>query len=285
MIIGVDLGGTKVRAGVAVAGRIEKQVQQLVKSRGTQEETLGQLMDLIRSLIVPGVQGIGLGVPSVVDVANGIVYDVVNIPSWKRVPLKDILEDAFSIPVAVNNDANCFALGEHRFGKLKGFSTAVGITSGTGVGGGVIINNELFIGNNCGAGEFGLLSYRDHNIEYYASGNFFESIHGISAIEAHDRALAGDGKIMSWWKEFGLHMGQAIKSVVYTFDPQAIVIGGSLSKAFALFEDPMRQSLENFEYPGSIKRLKIFQSVNEDITLLGAAALIGAQKKYQERKA
>jgi glucokinase len=279
MIIGVDLGGTKVRAGLARAGVIESQKQQLVKSKGSQEETLAQLIALIRSLMVPGVKGIGLGVPSVVDVEKGIVYDVVNIPSWKRVPLKDILQEAFSIPVAVNNDANCFALGEHRFGKLKGFSTAVGITSGTGVGGGVIVNNELFTGNNCGAGEFGLLSYRDHNIEYYASGNFFEAIHGISAIEAHDRALAGDAKVTALWQEFGVHIGQAIKSVVYTFDPQAIVIGGSLSKAFTLFEESMRRSLENFEYPGSIQRLKIFQSVNENITLLGAAALIDAQSK------
>ena len=279
MIIGVDLGGTKVRAGVARAGVIESQKQQLVKSKGSQEETLAQLIALLRSLMVPGVNGIGLGVPSVVDVEKGIVYDVVNIPSWKRVPLKDILQQAFSIPVAVNNDANCFALGEHRFGKLKGFRTAVGITSGTGVGGGVIVNNELFAGNNCGAGEFGLLSYRDHNIEYYASGNFFEAIHGISAIEAHDRALAGDAKITALWEEFGVHVGQAIKSVVYTFDPEAIVIGGSLSKAFTLFEESMRRSLENFEYPGSIQRLKIFQTVNENITLLGAAALIDAQSK------
>ncbi|HET7178945.1 MAG TPA: ROK family protein [Chryseosolibacter sp.] len=279
MIIGVDLGGTKVRAGLARGERIENQKQQLVKSKGSQEETLGQLIDLIRSLMVPGVEGIGLGVPSVVDVEKGIVYDVVNIPSWKRVPLKDILEEAFSVPVAVNNDSNCFALGEHRFGKLKGFRTAVGITSGTGVGGGVIINNELFTGNNCGAGEFGLLSYRDHNIEYYASGNFFESVHGISAIDAHDRAVAGDRSVMPLWNEFGVHVGQVIKSVVLAVDPEAIVIGGSLSKAFALFDEPMRQSLRNFEYPGSIERLKIFQSVNEDITLLGASALIDPQRK------
>ena len=279
MLIGVDLGGTKVRAGVAVQGAIQNQKQQLFKSRGSQEETLAQLIDLIRSLMSPNVQGIGLGVPSVIDVEKGIVYNVVNIPSWERVPLKDILEDEFSVPVAVNNDVNCFALGEHRFGLLKGFSSAVGITVGTGLGSGIIIRDELFEGSNCGAGEVGLLSYREHNIEYYASGNFFEAFHGVTAIVAHDRAVAGSAEALGWWKEFGQHMGQAIKSVVYAYDPQAIVIGGSVSKAFRFFQHEMFQALQEFTFPESIKRLKILQSVNEDITLLGAAALLGRGKR------
>lgn len=277
MVIGVDLGGTKVRAGVAVNGEVRNQTQQLINSRGSQSETLGQLMDMIRPLMTSGIVGIGLGVPSVVDIARGIVYNVVNIPSWGCVPLKDILEAEFSVPVSVNNDVNCFALGEQRFGRLKGFRDAVGITSGTGVGSGIIINNSLYPGRNCGAGEIGLLSYRDHNLEYYASGNFFPAMHQVSAIRAHDLASSGDETALKWWREFGEHMGQVIKTVVYTYDPEAIVIGGSLSKAFNFFQQAMLDSLQDFSYPESIRRLKIFQSVNEDITLLGAAALIGPQ--------
>lgn len=153
MVIGVDLGGTKVRAGVAHEGEIHNQKQQLFKSYGSQRETLDQLIALIRSLMTSGITGIGLGVPSVIDVEKGIVYNVVNIPSWERVPLKDILEEEFSLPVRVNNDVNCFALGEHRFGLLRGFTNAVGMTSGTGLGSGLIINNQLFEGSNCGAGD------------------------------------------------------------------------------------------------------------------------------------
>ena len=274
MVIGVDLGGTKVRAGVVINGAIQNQKQQLFNSRGSKAETLGQLIDLIRSLFIPQVQGIGLGVPSVIDVEKGIVYNVVNIPSWDRVPLKDILEEAFNVPVRVNNDVNCFALGEHRFGLLKGLRNVVGMTSGTGLGSGIIINNELFQGSNCGAGEIGLLSYGDQTIEYYASGNFFEAFHGVSAIRAHELAVAGDQNALRWWDEFGRHLGQAIKTVVYAYDPQAIAIGGSLSKAFSFFQAAMFESLKDFTFPESIKRLKVMQSVNEDITLLGAAALL-----------
>ena len=274
MVIGVDLGGTKVRAGVAVNGKIENQQQELFNSRGTKAETLGQLIDLIRSIFNDNVQGIGLGVPSVIDIDRGVVYNVVNIPSWDRVPLKDILESEFGVPVRVNNDVNCFALGEHRFGVAKGLRNMVGITIGTGLGSGIIINNELFHGSNCGAGEIGLLSYREHTIEYYASGNFFEAFHGVSAVAAHDMAVKGDEQALGWWREFGQHVGQGIKTVVYAYDPEAIVIGGSVAKAFRFFQASMHESLKDFTFPESIKRLRIMQSVNEDITLLGAAALL-----------
>lgn len=278
MVIGVDLGGTKVRAGVASHGQIRNQKQQLFKSLGSQTETLGQLKDLIRPLMHADIEGIGLGVPSVVDVERGIVYNVVNIPSWDRVPLKDILEAEFQVPVAINNDVNCFALGEHRFGLVKGMKNVVGITVGTGLGCGIIINDQLFHGTNCGAGEVGLISYRDHTIEYYASGNFFPTHHEISAAAAHDLALSGDAKALGWWKEFGVQLGHAIKTVVYAYDPEAIVIGGSVSKAFKFFEPAMLESLKDFTFPESIKGLKILQSVNENITLLGAAALIKSAK-------
>ena len=278
MIIGVDLGGTKVRAGIASAGQIQNHQQQLFKSLGTQKETLGQLIDLIRKLMHSDIEGIGLGVPSVVDVERGIVFNVVNIPSWDRVPLKDILEDEFNVAVAVNNDVNCFALGEHRFGLLKGRKNVVGITVGTGLGCGIIVNDQLFNGTNCGAGEVGLIGYRDHTIEYFASGNFFPTHYGISAAAANDLALTDDVKALSWWEEFGVHMGHAIKTVVYAYDPEAIVIGGSVSKAFNFFEPSMRASLQDFTFPESIKKLKILRSVNENITLLGAAALIRSEK-------
>jgi glucokinase len=278
MIIGVDLGGTKVRAGVASRGQIHNQKQQLFKSYGSQAETLEQLMELINSLMHSDVEGIGLGVPSVVDVEHGIVFNVVNIPSWDRVPLKDILEAKFNVPVAVNNDVNCFVLGEHRFGRVKGMKNVVGITVGTGLGSGIIINHELFNGTNCGAGEVGLIGYRDQTIEYYASGNFFPTHHGTSAAAAHDLALSGNAEALGWWNEFGVHMGHAVKTVMYAYDPEAIVIGGSVSKAFSFFEESMLASLKDFTFPESVKKLKILRSVNENITLLGAAALINSEK-------
>lgn len=278
MIIGVDLGGTNVRAGVESEGRIDQQRGEIFNNRGSLEDTVDQLVEFIRPLVSPGVTGIGIGVPSVVDVANGIVYNVGNIPAWKAVPLRQILQDALSVPVAVNNDVNCFILGEHRFGAVRGKHTVVGISSGTGLGAGIVIDDQLYHGRNCGAGELGLLAYLDRNIEYYTSGNFFEAVHQLTAIEAHRRALAGDTAAIALWQEFGIHIGHVIKTVVLTYDPEAIVIGGSLSKAFRFFEKAMYISLENFCYPESIRRLEIYQSRDENIALLGAAALISRRQ-------
>lgn len=101
---------------------------------------------------------------------------------------------------------------------------------------------------------------------------------------AHDLAVSGNIDALGWWREFGVHMGQAIKTVVYAYDPEAIVIGGSLSKAFKFFEESMTRSIQDFTFPESIKRLKIFQSVNENITLLGAAALIGPERFFSLKR-
>jgi glucokinase len=274
MIIGVDIGGTNVRAGLEINGYLYNQTNAILKNKDSLHKTLVQLIAIIKPLITPKVKGIGIGVPSVVDIEKGIVFNVTNIPSWERVPLKDILQEEFHVPVFVNNDVNCFILGEHQFGLVKGLRTVVGMSAGTGLGSGIIINNQLYQGNNCGAGEIGLLTYLDHNFEYYASGNLFEAIHKTTAAQAHENALRGDVEALEFWKEFGFHLGQAVKTVVYTYDPEAIVIGGSVAKAFSFFANSMYDSLQDFTFPESIRRLKIYQSQNESISLLGAAALV-----------
>src|SRR6218665_1709309 len=107
MTIGVDLGGTNVRAGIEVQGELINGRKALFNTTGTLPETIAELVDFIRPLVQPGVTGIGIGVPSVVDGEKGIVYNTANIPSWQRVPLKDILQDEFNVAVRVNNDVNC----------------------------------------------------------------------------------------------------------------------------------------------------------------------------------
>lgn len=285
MTIGIDLGGTNIRAGIVNEGKVLNRRKEAFYTRGSLEETLSLLKAFIKPLAFPEIRGIGIGVPSVVDVEKGIVYNVANIPAWVRVPLRDILEEEFQIPVSINNDVNCFILGEHEHGVVKGMKNVVGISSGTGLGSGIVINDQLFNGSNCGAGEIGLLHYLDHNIEYYASGNLFSAVYNTTAEEAHRRAVQGDEEVLGYWKEFGIHMAQAIKSVVFTYDPEAIVLGGSLSKAFDLFSVPMHAALLDFPYPKSIQRLKIYQSKNEDITIIGAAALLNQRISPQVRVA
>lgn len=275
MTIGVDLGGTNIRAGIKENGTITQRRNAVLTGKDSLSSTLNQVIDTIRPLIRPATKGIGIAVPSVVDTKNGIVYNVVNIPSWERVELKDILQKKFEVPVQVDNDANCFILGEHLFGLAQSYQSVMGLVLGTGIGSGIIIDNKLYTGSNCGAGELGYLPYLQKDFEFYCSGSFFTSLHNTSAHEAHRKAIEGDVDALKLWAEFGVHIGNAVKAVVYTYDPEVIVFGGSIAKAFPFFEGSMRQTLATrFHFPESIKRLKIVQSHDENITLLGAGSLL-----------
>jgi glucokinase len=274
MFIGVDLGGTNIRAGLIDNGVLTSVKQTFLTEKESLDHTISQLISIIAVLINPEVEGIGLGVPSVVDIENGIVFDVVNIPSWVRVELKKILENEFKIPVKINNDVNCFALGEHYYGQAQKFSSFVALSLGTGLGAGIIINNALYSGHNCGAGEIGSLPYLDKNFEFYTSSTFFESIHSTTALKVHESALKGNKEALDTWVEYGTHIGNVMKAVVYTYDPEAIVLGGSIAKAFPFFEESMLKSLAGFQYQETIKRLRILRSQVDNIALLGAASLL-----------
>src|SRR5688572_24288645 len=220
MTIGVDLGGSNIRSGIQVNGAIEQRRHAVLINKDSLSNTLTQLIDNIKPLMHSTVKGIGIAVPSVVDVKNGIVYNVVNIPSWEKVELRDILQKEFHVPVNVDNDANCFALGEQLFGEAKSHQSVVGLVIGTGIGSGIITNGKLYTGSNCGAGEIGYLPYLEKDFEYYCSSNFFNVEHGVTAYEAHQRALDGDQQSLKIWNEFGAHLGNAMKAVVYAYDPE-----------------------------------------------------------------
>lgn len=272
--IGVDLGGTNIRAAIKIENEIVHKQHTVLENTHSLDHTLEQLIGTIRPLVQDGVSGIGVAVPSVVDTSTGIVYNVVNIPSWQRVELKDILQRTFNLPVRIDNDANCFAWGEYLFGHAKHFRSAVGLAIGTGIGTGIIIKGKIYAGNNSGAGELGYLPYRDRDLEFYCSSTFFTKVHHTTGHELFQKANAGEPEALKIWTQFGDHLGNALKAVVYIYDPGIIVLGGSISKAFSFFQEAMLKSLhQNFHYPESLKNLQIAPSTNENITLLGAGAL------------
>lgn len=272
-IIGVDLGGTKVQSARILDTEIEATKKVAVTSNGKEQKVIDEVIQAIEAVFEEGVRGIGIGVPSIVNVEKGIVYDVQNIPSWKEVPLKQILESHFQVPVFVNNDANCFALGEFYFGKGKAFKNLIGLIVGTGLAAGIIIENRLYNGHNCGAGEFGMLPYLQHHYEYYCSGQYFSRVTNKSGEEWYNLAKNNNQQALSVFAEFGHHLGNAIIAILYTLDPEIIILGGSVSKAYPFYRDALWKSLETFAYSPVVKRLSIEQSSHPNIALLGAAAL------------
>lgn len=271
MKIGVDLGGTNIRAALVDGQEIIKKVKRACPAKGKCEEVLETVANLIGEVICEGVESIGIGVPSVVDTRRGIVYNVANIPSWVEVPLKDILEQRFGIPVKINNDSNCFTLGESRFGKGQGYGSLVGVTLGTGVGSGIIIDGKLYEGRNAGAGEVGCLNYLDKDYESYCSTPFFVA-HSTSGAELSAKAKAGDAEATALWNEFGGHLGELVKAILFAYDPEAIVFGGGIAAGHPHFEAALRERIQTFPYETG-KDVKIFFSEDGNMALYGASAL------------
>ncbi len=272
-IVGVDLGGTNVRAGLIIDNQIVKIESCSISSSKPEAYVLEEVIATIDKIFENDVAGIGVGVPSVVDTERGIVYDVQNIPSWKEVHLKQKLEDYFKVPVYINNDANCFAIGERYFGHGSDYKNIVGLISGTGLAAGIIINGKLYDGYNCGAGEFGMIPYKDHNYEYYCSGQYFAREHQIPGDKLFQMASNGEQEALDIFKAYGANLGNAIKTILYSIDPEIIILGGSVSKAYSFFEDTLSEKLQSFAYTPVVDRLTIRVSENPHIAMLGAAAL------------
>lgn len=273
VIIGIDLGASKVRIGKVEKNRIVKHISSNISTEGSEKQILNEIIKTIEKVFEPGVAAIGVGVPSVVDVEKGIVYEVQNIASWQKVPLKEILENHFHKPVYVNNDANCFAVGEKHFGKGKKYRNFVGLTIGTGVGAGIIIDNRLYCGPNCGAGEFGIIPYKKSILEYYCSGQFFMGEYGIRGYQVYARAKQGDKTAIEIFEQFGARFGDAMMIIMFAVDPEAIIIGGAVSQAFSFFEKSMRERMNAFPYKHALERIIIETTDQPQIAILGAAAL------------
>lgn len=271
-VIGIDLGGTAIKAGRIKNERMMAKEKCPTPTTSKAEVVTTAIIETVKKIIQPQTQAIGIGIPGVVDIEKGIVYDIMNIPSWKEVHLKAILESEFDIPVHVNNDANCFAIGEKIYGVGKEFQHFVGVTLGTGLGAGIIQNDRLLHDANCGSGEFCIVPYLDSDYEHYCSGMYFQKF-GHSGQEFYKKAKEGDSTSLKVFNDFGFHIGQLVKLVMATIDPQMIVFGGSVAKTFPLFEAAMRMAINDFPYTNSVDKLEIRTSEKEDQAIFGAAAL------------
>lgn len=142
------------------------------------------------------------------------------------------------------------------------------------MGAGLILNGNLFEGIYCGAGEVGMLPYRESIIEHYCSEIFFQRREGLSGQEVIDLALAGNVEAKALFDEFGIHIGMALEAIVYAYGPGLVVIGGSLSNGYKFFKDTMFSSLESFAYQNLLKDMKIKVSNDDFMGAKGAASLV-----------
>lgn len=271
--MGIDIGATKTHVGVIQESEIIRELIYTTAAQASKEVIIKHLIEEIEKLAGTDFAGIGIGVPGLVDETKGIIYDLWNIPSWKEVHLKKELEDHFGKPVRMTNDANVFALGESAFGKGAAFNNFIGITLGSGFGTGIIIDKNLYSGTLSGAGELGDLPYLEGNIEDYCSGKFFRVQHNKSGAEVYSLAEAGDPQALEIFEEYGEHLAYALKIAIGVLSPEAIFLGGSVSRSFKFFESSLKNKLEAISFKRINDRLIIEPSEIKKASLLGSAAL------------
>ncbi len=273
-LIGVDLGGTKVEAGLVINNEILKKNYRLIDGHSKDPMVIvNQIIDTIESLFNNSVKGIGIGVPSLANRKEGIVYDVQNIPSWKKVHLAEILNERFKVPVYIDNDANCYALGEYILSKENNDDLFVGITLGTGVGSGIITNGHLLNDANCGSGEFGSIPYLDGTYEDYCSGKFFKTFYNEKGEIILKKAIKNDPVALKAFEEFGVHLGNFVKTIMFATDPKKISFGGSIAGSKDLFYKSMIKTINTFPYQESVNNLEISFTINKNSAIFGAASL------------
>jgi glucokinase len=246
--IGVDLGGTKILAGVVdregnVVRRHERPTPQ-----DSQAHVLGELEAAVAELIDDSVDAVGFGAPSPIDQARGVVVRCVNLP-LENAPLRDRMRERFDVAVGLDNDANAAAIGEWRAGAARGEDDLVMLTLGTGVGGGVVSSGKPFRGRNGAGAELGHVVIVDGgrpcqgactgrgHLEAYVSGSAATAAAQEAfgpAADAHRLvrlANEGDGKAKELLAEVGRHLGSGIGSFVNVFGPQLVVLGGGFGVA------------------------------------------------------
>ncbi|MFH1361332.1 MAG: ROK family protein [bacterium] len=288
MIIGIDLGGTKI-AGVLTtpSGKVLTDVHLPTEASKGKKQVIENIKKAIHLLIQSQkikLKAIGIGAPGPILYDKGIVVEAPNLPGWKRVNLKKILEKDYNVPVFVDNDANCAALAEAWFGAGKFAKHFVYITVSTGIGGGIIIDKKLYRGAIGSAGEFGHMTVKvggpkcgcgkNGCLEALASGTALKRKTGIDAYALELAARQGDKKAIEAINEAAHYLAIGFGNIINILNPEMIIVGGGLSNMRELLFKPINAKLKDYALTLPAKSVKIVRAkLGDQAGVLGAAAL------------
>lgn len=259
MILGIDIGGTTIKAGIVEKGEIIKAEHR--KTPETKEEFIATVLEITTQLYEQykeHITSIGVGCPGPLDTQKGILLNTPNLP--QNTDLGTPLRDAFSVPVVFDNDANCFTLGEAFYGAGKEKNIVLGITLGTGFGAGLCINKKLYQGrgNALELGHAIINCTETTQIPHLPSGAVEQyvsksgllriaAMYDLTAPEPLDifqLAEVKNDKAIHVWKLYGEYLGVVVVNCIATFDPEIIVIGGSMNQAWKYFEESMFERIK-----------------------------------------
>ncbi len=285
-VIGIDLGGTAIKLGKFLAdGTCLNQVTVSTPQPPDPEAVVSLICKTMKQLDpAQDSSAIGVGTPGPTDATGRIALHAINLPKWQNVPLADLLEAQLHLPTFIANDANCAGLGESWLGAGHNVSHLILLTLGTGVGGAIILNNQLFTGPYGAAGELGLITLNPQGDPCNSGNNGSLEQHlSLRAIQRQTQktpaelgrlAVVGDREALAFWQQYGQNLGAGLASLIYVLTPEAILIGGGISASAKFFLPATWLEIEKRVVPYSRVGLKLLKTkLGNQAGMVGAAKL------------
>ncbi|NHC34123.1 ROK family protein [Scytonema millei] len=285
-VIGIDLGGSAIKLGRFLPDGTC--LQSLTVPTPQPATPAAVLLVMVKAIAQVDPQrqavAIGVGTPGPADAAGRIAKVAINLPDWFNVPLADWLEAKTGLPTVVANDANCAGVGEAWLGVGRRFKHFILLTIGTGVGGAIILDGELFIGHRGAAGELGLITLKPDgspcksgnqgSLEQYVSVTAIRRRTGKEPAELGALAEAGDPAALQFWSEYGKDLGAGLASLVYVLSPEAVAIGGGACACAEFFFPATWAEIERRVEPCSREGLQLVcAELGNQAGIVGAAKL------------
>jgi glucokinase len=303
IVFAADLGGTNLRmAAVNRDGKILYRTKRETPRAERADEIVSAMVEAASECRqnVGEAKAIGIAVPSGVDYANGLIIKAPNVPCLDGFRMSAALSNEMNLPVALENDANAAAIGEHTFGAAKGFQSAIAVTLGTGVGGGIIIDGKILRGIDGMAGEIGHICVEPFGascncggrgcVEQYASAtaivrqtqelenqypkSILHNKSRLTSANIYDAGVKGDELALEVFRRVGFYLGIALSGLINCLNPEVITIGGGASGGWDLFINHVSDQVNQRSYRVSAERAKIVKAVcGDDAGILGVAKL------------
>lgn len=322
--IGVDLGGTNMRVGIVdQEGSLVKALKKPTLAAEGKDRVIDRIVELLSDAIeisrkrFSEIMGLCIGAPGFIDIKRGIIEESPNLPDWKNIRLIDEIEKRIDLPIIMlQNDSNVFTFGEWLRGSGKGYDSIVGITLGTGVGGGLVLDRKLWLGESGMAGEIGHIVVEPSGLkcscgrygclESYASGtgivrrtiialkkgrktSLIDRVEGdyrsITPKIVFEEAMAGDCLCIDIMGEAGRYLGIAVASMINILDIKRFVVGGRVANAGDLILEPARKEIMKRSIRPSAREDVIVQAgLGDDAGIIGAAGIVLCEETLLSRK-
>lgn len=308
---GIDLGGTKIVVLVAdAAGKVLGEARVSTRAAEGPDAVIARIVECVRAAAsdagvdVAAIAGAGVSAPGPIDLSEGVITRPPNLPGWEDVPLARLLTGSLGIPALLENDANCGAVGEHQYGAGRGYRHMLYVTLSTGIGGGIIVDDELYYGASGAAGEIGHIGVSVDGsvcgaghvgcLEAFASGTAIASraremiaaggLPRTARLAEHNPPLSaetvylasqqGESGATAIIEQAGRYLGIGLASLINTFNPQAIVLGGGLVNMGQTLLAPALETARARAFEQSFGDVRIVEwELGERVAALGAIAV------------